>query len=219
MWKMPKIYRLEGQRFGRWTVIEQCGVDHRGEKMYRCQCDCGNISVVRSSNLRDGRSSSCGCFANELVSKRSKTHGMTDTRLFRIWSGIKRRCFTTTDYHYKWYGARGISMCDEWKNSFQIFYNWAISNGYREDLSIDRVDNNGNYEPSNCRWITHAEQMRNQGKNIMLTYNGKTLCAMDWSKETGMSDATIRWRKKHGWSDERTLTESIHRTAERECHR
>lgn len=144
---------------------------------------------------------------------------MSDTRLFRIWSGIKRRCFTTTDYHYKWYGARGISMCDEWKNSFQTFYNWAISNGYQEDLSIDRVDNNGNYEPSNCRWVTHAEQMRNQGTNIMLTYNGKTLCAMDWSKEIGMSDATIRYRKKHGWSDERTLTEPIHGTAERECHR
>ena len=204
---MPKIYRLEGQRFGRWTVIEQCGVDHRGEKLYRCQCDCGNVGVVRSSSLRDGRSSSCGCFANELTSKRSKTHGMTNTRLFNIWSGMRSRCYSTTDYHYKWYGARGITMCDEWKNDFQTFYNWAISSGYDDGLSIDRIDNNGNYEPSNCRWTTHAEQMRNQGRNIMLTYNGKTLCAMDWSRETGLSDATIRWRKnKLGWSDEKTLT-------------
>ena len=212
---MPKIYRLEGQRFGRWTVIEQAGVDGRGEKMYRCRCDCGTISVVRSSNLRTGRSSSCGCFANELTSERSKTHGMTNTRLFRIWSGIKHRCYIESDYHYKWYGMRGITMCDEWKGDFMAFYNWSMANGYCDNLSIDRIDNDGNYCPENCRWVSQSEQTRNQCRNIMLTYNGETLCAADWAKKTGISDSTIYWRKKHGWSDERILSEPVHRRKDR----
>lgn len=206
---MPKIYRLEGKRFGRWTVIEQVGVDGRGEKMYRCQCDCGNIRTVRSSNLRGGKSSSCGCFANELVSKRSRTHGMSNSRIFYIWGGMLNRCNNPNDYHYKWYGGRGISVCPEWMQSFESFYEWSITNGYSDEMSIDRIDNDGNYEPSNCRWITHREQMHNTCRNVMLTYEGKTMCAIEWSREVGIKEGTIRYRKKHGWSDEKTLTTPV----------
>lgn len=178
--------------------------------MYRCQCDCGKIGTVRSSSLRGGRSSSCGCFANELVSKRSRTHGMSSSRIFYIWGGMLNRCNNPNDYHYKWYGGRGISVCPEWMQSFESFYEWSITNGYSEGMSIDRIDNNGNYEPSNCRWITHHEQMYNTRRNVMLTHEGKTMCAKEWSKITGIKDGTICYRKKKlGWSDEKTLTTPV----------
>lgn len=205
---MPKVYRLEGQRFGRWTVIEQSGVDKRGEKLYRCECDCGTIKEVKSSNLRNGTSSSCGCLARELTSERSKTHGMSNSRLFNIWSGMRTRCNNPNDYHYKWYGERGVRVCDEW-NDFETFQNWANDNGYDEDLSIDRINTNGDYEPSNCRWVTQYEQMNNTRKNVKLTYNGDTKCLAEWAREIGIKDSTIRSRLARGSTVEEALGEPV----------
>ena len=207
---MPKIYRLEGEKFGKWCVIEQSRIDQRGEKIYLCQCDCGTIREVRSSHLRSGASSSCGCFANALTSERSKTHGMSNSRIFGIWSGMRTRCNNSNDYHYKWYGARGIKICSEWMDDFQVFYDWSMNNGYSDDMTIDRIDPNGNYEPTNCRWISRKEQMCNTRRNVLLTYGGKTMCAKEWSKVTGINDRTICYRKnKLGWSDEKTLTTPV----------
>lgn len=177
--------------------------------MYDCVCDCGATKTISSSNLRYGTSRSCGCLARELNSQRSKTHGMSDTRLFNIWSGMRTRCYNKSDYHYKWYGARGITICDDWKNDFQAFYDWSMQNGYKEDLSIDRIDNDGNYCPGNCRWITHHEQSYNTRSNVYLTYNGETKCVSEWSNIIGISDGTLYHRIKCGWSDEKILTTPI----------
>lgn len=179
--------------------------------MYRCQCDCGNIGTVRSSNLRDGRSSSCGCLAKELVSLRSKTHGMSNSRIFGIWAGMIARCYSPGDYHYKWYGARGIDICDEWRDCFQNFYDWSIKNGYDESKSIDRIDNNKGYCPNNCRWASYKEQMRNTSRNHMICYDNQERCLTEWAEIAGIPESTFRSRMKRGWSMERIMNTPLTR--------
>lgn len=136
----------------------------------------------------------------------SYLHGKTNTRLFRIWAHIKDRCFNVNNDAYKNYGARGIIMCSEWKNDFMSFYNWAIANGYNEVLTIDRKNNNGNYEPSNCRWISVKEQHRNTRRNTFLCYNGKKKCVSEWAEILRISKETLYARIKRGWPIERILT-------------
>lgn len=133
------------------------------------------------------------------------THGKRHTRLYRIWANIKTRCFNTNDLHYKRWGALGITMCDEWENNFQAFYDWAMSNGYADDLTIDRIDNYGNYEPSNCRWVTVKEQNQNKKNVVLLTYNGLTLSCREWAKKLGIGKNTVRERYNKGWTVEECL--------------
>ena len=133
-------------------------------------------------------------------------HGKRKTRLYRIWSNIKTRCFNKNDPHYPRWGARGIVVCDEWKNDFKAFYDWAMRNGYQDDLTIDRIDNDGNYTPLNCRWITGAEQSKNRRCVRFITYNGKTQTIPEWTKELGLGKETIRERLKRGWSDIESIT-------------
>lgn len=128
-------------------------------------------------------------------------HGKRKTRLYRIWANIKTRCYNVNDLHYSRWGGKGVVMCEEWKNSFLSFYEWAINNGYREDLTIDRIDNDGNYEPSNCRWVTIEEQNRNKKRVRYITYNGKTQTIGQWTKELGLGKETIRERLKRGWTE------------------
>lgn len=128
-------------------------------------------------------------------------HGKRKTRLYRIWANIKTRCYNTNDPHYPRWGGKGVVMCEEWKNSFSSFYTWSIANGYREDLTIDRIDCDGNYEPSNCRWITWADQNRNKKDVRFITYNGKTQTIGQWTKELGIGKETIRERLKRGWTE------------------
>lgn len=132
-------------------------------------------------------------------------HGLRNTRLYRIWANIKTRCYNLKDPHFERWGKRGISMCDEWKNDFKSFYDWAISNGYSDDLTIDRIDNNGNYEPSNCRWITVAEQNKNKRNVKFITYKGETKTIPEWTKELGLGKETIRERLKRGWSESEVI--------------
>lgn len=194
-----KLRDLTGKKFGRLKVLKR--VENKGkETVWLCRCDCGKKSVVFSSNLLKGHTKSCGCLKEE--SKGNFKHGFSKTKLGNIYNSIKDRCFRKKCKEYKFYGGRGITMCEDWKNNSLNFFCWAINNGYKEGLSIDRIDVNGNYEPTNCRWITRAEQSKNKRTNIFITYNNETHILNDWSKITGIDRRTIQSRiKKFGICD------------------
>lgn len=161
---MPaRLIDLTGQRYGRLTVIDR---DYsKKTTAWKCLCDCGNYTIVTTKNLRQKGFStkSCGCLNKE----GNPIHKQAGTRIYNIYQSMKRRCYNATDEHFKYWGARGITVCDEWlgKDGFIHFYEWAIKNGYKKDLSIDRINNDGNYCPENCRWATAYEQVHNRRKN------------------------------------------------------
>lgn len=158
--------RLEmiGKTFSRLKVLSVDRVEG-GHSYYKCKCDCGNHCVVLGTHLTRGSTTSCGCRALEV----QKTHGLSKHRLYRIWKNMRQRCLNSNLPRYEDYGGRGISICDEWLDDFKSFYDWAMSNGYRDDLSIDRIDNERGYEPGNCRWATDAEQTQNTRRNVILS--------------------------------------------------
>lgn len=156
---------LTGQKFGRLLVIKQTHIDNRSGTFWICKCDCGNVVTVRRDALTSGGTQSCGCLNIEISSSHKKSH----TRLYSIFAGMKGRCYNPNNTNYKHYGQRGICICKEWLNNFTAFYEWSVNNGYSDDLSIDRIDVNGNYEPSNCRWadaVTQANNKRNSRKKV-----------------------------------------------------
>lgn len=159
---------LTGQKFGRLLVLKDAGKRRHSYVVWLCQCDCGNTVEVISDSLRSGNTRSCGCLHDECAVEKIRgvkckpKHGLSHHRLFGILNGMKTRCYNENNKDFKDYGGRGIKICDDWLSDFKNFYDWAISNGYQDDLTIDRIDVNGNYEPSNCKWSTRAEQSRNQ---------------------------------------------------------
>ena len=206
---MGKIINLTGKRFGKLYVIkrgEARGVS--GNVHWLCECDCGRTKNVSSRSLRKGSTKSCGCLHKNNF---EPTHGKSNTRLYKIWMGMKMRCYNPKNVSYKNYGARGIKVCNEWLNDFENFYNWAIDNGYQDALSIDRIDVNENYTPSNCRWATRLEQNNNSRHNTYLTFNGETKTIKQWSLSTSIKETTIISRLQYGWSVEETLTKPVKR--------
>ena len=173
----------------RLTVIRQAEdyIDPSGKHrtMWLCECNCDMHNQLRlpTTALLNGTTLSCGCINKEILRKRNiknSRHNMCKTRLYKIWKSMHTRCYNPNDEHYKDYGARGIVICDLWKNDYLEFYNWSINNGYNNSLTIDRIDVNGNYEPSNCRWATDKTQQNNRRNNIQLTYNGETHTIKEW---------------------------------------
>ena len=158
---------LTGKRFGRLTVVQRVENTPHGCARWLCKCDCGNVKVIRTSNL-NGNTKSCGCLYKDTRADlgRARKKYDTNSRLYHIWQGMKYRCLNKNGRRYKDYGGRGITICEEWKNDFQAFCNWAVCNGYRDDLSIDRIDNDKGYSPDNCRWATATEQNRNRRNTV-----------------------------------------------------
>lgn len=197
---------IAGKKFGRLTAIEPIGKTKNRATIWACRCDCGQSVSILRSNLLNGFSQSCGCLQKELLSKRIRTHGMTDTRLYYVWRQMKDRCYRPKNSHYYCYGAKNIAVCDEWRSDFKTFYDWAMSHGYEEGLTLDRIDNDGNYCPENCRWVPYIKQMQNTSRNVYLTYDGRTLCVSEWSRIMNINKATLESRIKKGWDLERALT-------------
>jgi len=157
---MPKMVDLTGKRFGRLTVIRQ-GPRKNGLLYWECKCDCGNIRYHRNCELKSGQIISCGCYRKEYMRKKSTKHGLYNEKLRGVWAQMRQRCNNPNHKDYSNYGGRGISVCPEW-DEYTAFRNWAISAGYKEGLTIDRINVDGNYTPENCRWIPLSEQMKNR---------------------------------------------------------
>lgn len=194
------------KRIGHLTVIEIDKThDTKNGLYWICRCDCGNYITLKVGDLSTEESKgqsnrSCGCVPYGHTRSRNKTKGVSNTRLYKIWFGMKTRCKSAKNY-----AGKGIKVCEKWRNDFNAFSEWAFDNGYRDDLTIDRIDVNGDYEPDNCRWITNYEQQSNKSNNVFITYKGETKTASQWGRLIGMSPTTISERVRRGWNAKMTL--------------
>lgn len=198
---------LTGKKFGKLTVIEFEFVKNK-RRYWKCKCDCGNIKIVQLPHLTSGHTQSCGCLHKEKVKQLLTKHGKYYSRLYSIWINIKDRCYNHKSLAYKHYGGRGINVCNEWLNKeegFINFYNWAMENGYQDNLTIERINVNSDYNPFNCKWITKSEQQQNKRNNVFITYKNKTLNIAQWSKELKIPYYNLQRRLKQGMSFENAI--------------
>jgi hypothetical protein len=191
---MKRIEVLPGEKFNRLTIISEAP-KKGGMRYFVCLCDCGNTITTRFVQLRNGESKSCGCLRNEQNIVASLTHGQSKSRLYSIWHGMKQRCENSNLKAYKFYGAKGITVCDDWKE-FKGFSKWAETHGYSDNLTIDRIKNELGYSPDNCRWITQREQLRNTSRTRLITFNNRTMCIKDWADEIGITHQSLEKRLK-----------------------
>lgn len=198
---MAKIKDLTGVRFGKLVCLEIYPERKNGKVLWVCQCDCGNKSTVYACNLANRNTTSCGCMS----SKNYKTDGKSSEKIYKVWCSMKSRCSNPTDQSYKIYGEKGITVCDEWMN-FEVFYKWAMLNGYGCGLTIERKDNSKGYNPDNCKWIPKGKQSENTSMCRPLTFNGKTMIISQWAKFLGVSYHLIQSRIRSGWTDEEALS-------------
>lgn len=206
---MGTLIDLTGRKIGRLTVLKRVGSDKNKKTLWLCRCECGNEKVICSNTLlRKNKTLSCGCLAKEILINRNTTHNLTkeSRRLYKIWANMKSRCYNPKSNSFKYYGQRGIYICREWKDDFSNFYNWAINNGYESDLTIERIDVNDIYKPSNCKWINRSEQNLNKRNNRMITFKGETKPLNIWCNELNLNRGVIRTRLKLGWSVEKAFT-------------
>ena len=207
-----RILDLSGQRFGRLIAIERAYRNNNYSWFWRCVCDCGKDTIVNGTRLRNGSTQSCGCLRRERALRAIVKHGMYKDRIYNIHSGIVARCTNPRSKCFKDYGGRGITMCAEWRNDFTMFRDWALANGYQNNLSIDRIDNDGNYCPENCRWATEEMQHNNTRYNRLVSFYGETKTAAEWSRCLGIKYVTLIGRlNKPNWSIEQALTTPIKR--------
>ncbi len=204
---MPAALNLAGIQYNRLTGIKRIGVLRR-RALWLFRCKCGNTLEACAADVKSGNTKSCGCLLRDLLLERNTKHGQAHSLTYRIWCGMKSRCYTSSATGYKWYGAKGIRVCAEWRDSFEVFLadmGTCPNGGY----SIDRIDGSGNYEPSNCRWATLTEQANNRRSTRLITYNKKTLSMFQWSKLLGGSRGLVKHRINSGWSDERSVSTPV----------
>lgn len=207
-------YNLVGQKFNLLTVIAELPEKKKRNRQWLCQCDCGNTTVARSTVLINGYKRSCGCL--KLVS-RNYTHKQSKTRLYHTWQGIKKRCYNKNDASYPDYGGRGITMYDKWLKDFSCFAEWANSNGYTDELTIERIDVNGNYEPNNCKWITKSEQNANTRKTAYITYQGVTKPLRVFCKEYNIKRDSIYSRMRGGKTCDEAFRDVVEHAPRKKC--
>jgi len=207
---MSAAIDLTGQRFGRLLVVAYSHSNNGA--FWRCRCDCGGEAVRRGADLRraltrgPAQTVSCGC------TPARQTHGLTGTRLYRAWYNMVVRCTYPDGKNYANYGKRGIKVCDEWLNSSDAFMTWALAHGYADDLELDRIDNDGDYTPTNCRFVTREVQVNNRRCTRRLTWNGRTMDVREWAAELGVSLDALQLRITRGWPVERIFTQPVRRS-------
>jgi len=211
---------ISNKKYGKLTAIKKAFYK-KGKSYWVFRCDCGNEKIIIKDNVVKGQTKSCGCLQKEIAKitqlKNRAIHKKSRTRLYNVYSAIKARCYNKNVNNYNRYGGRGITVCDEWKNNFMSFYNWAIKNGYKENekrglCTIDRIDNNGNYCPENCRFVNNTIQARNTRKNHNITINNETKTLTEWIHIYKICQSTFFNRKKKGFSDIEALTKPVNKT-------
>lgn len=200
-----KLKNISGMSFGRLLVLKYIPGSKGVRLKWECLCDCGNTTIVFASNLLGGKTRSCGCFMDECAKAGKVRHGYSKRKEYKAWLSIKERCYNSKNKCYNHYGGRGINMHNAWKESFVEFFAY-IGEAPSSHHSIDRIDNNGNYEPGNVRWATQREQVRNTRRNHILEAFGKRQCLSDWAKDIGISARNLYIRLNKGWDVERALS-------------
>lgn len=198
-----------GQRFGRLTVLGAIESSARCKiPRWLCKCDCGKQLVVKENMLLKGSTKSCGCYAREMLAKGRKLRKKPNrnTRLYKTWMNIRQRCNNPKAENAKYYYSKGIAVCKEWDDDFDSFYSWAINNGYKDGLTIDRIDNERGYSPDNCRWITSKKQCNNRTNNVIIQFNNEKHTLSEWSEILGIKYMTLYSRIERGWDIERAFT-------------
>ena len=213
---MTKYEDLTGKKFNYLTVLE-LKRNNKTKIQWLCQCDCGNTVIVLASHLKNAHTKSCGCFRKNKLTKENPKykHGKRHSRIYSVWINMKTRCYNKNVKAYKNYGNRGIKVCNEWigkEKGFINFYNWAIQNGYRDDLTIERINVDGNYEPNNCRWGTYKQQNNNKRSNMYIEYNNEKHTLQEWSEilPIKISSNALRYRIVKGWGVEKSFNTPVY---------
>lgn len=204
---MSSYKDITGQKFGRLTAV-RIHLEPGARTKWLCRCECGKEKVIPLGSLTSGRGKSCGCLRRENTSKTFRKHGLMDEPLYSTWISMRSRCRNKKNPSYKRYGSRGIDVCPEW-DDFRSFYKWAMTNGYKAGLSIDRIDNDGNYEPNNCRWADKETQANNTSKNVFLEIEGITRTISEHAKHYGMDYSHLYYRYESGFREEQLIAPSM----------
>ena len=210
----PRYDKYLNTQYGELTIKRYVGRDKHYFPYFWCECSCGNKKICNLSHLKRGLVSSCGHIQREKSIDSHKLHGLSKSKIYKIYYNMISRCYNKSNIYYNCYGEKGITVCDEWlnkENGFINFYRWAMDNGYKEGLSIDRKDVNKEYSPDNCKWTTDLEQSRNKSTTTCLSYGGYTFPIVVWEEITKLDRATIEYRLKHGWTPEDTLRTPPHK--------
>ena len=207
---MKKIQINPGDKYNKLTIIEELPSIPRKSRgvyrMFKCKCDCGNIVSVRLDHLRDGHTTSCGCENRRIVKETHTKHGLYKYSIYLAWINIKARCYNHNNPEYCYYGGKGICLCDEWINNFESFYNWSIENGWNKSLTIDRINNNKNYSPDNCRWTNYKIQLSNTSRTHNIIYNNKKYNIRELSDLLNISYDKLYYRIiQLGWDVDKTI--------------